>query len=53
MSDIPFYKTVMGHRFFEGHVPAFLRQLEKLVGNLERIALALEKPVTPPPESGE
>ncbi len=53
MSDIPFYKTVMGHRFFERDVPALLKQLDKLVGNLERIALALEKLVTPPPASGE
>lgn len=53
MSDTPFYKTVMGHRFFERDVPALLMQLEKLVGNLERIALALEKVVTPPPEGGK
>lgn len=47
MSEIPFYRTVMGHRFFERDVPSFLTQLEKLVGNLERIALALEKLAAP------
>lgn len=53
MNDTPFYKTVMGHRFFERDVPALLAHLEKLVRNLERIASALEKVVTPPPESGK
>ncbi len=55
MSEIPFFKTVMGHRFFEGDVPALLRQLEKLTANLERIANALEvlTNTIPPPPSEE
>lgn len=50
MSD--FYKTIMGHKFYEGTVPQIARELVKLNANLERIAVALEeasKRNQPPP----
>ena len=36
MSDIPFYRTQMGHRFFEHTVPELVRQLTRLNDILER-----------------
>jgi len=36
MDEIPFYKTIMGHRFYECDFP-------KMVEQLKRIADALEK----------
>jgi hypothetical protein len=35
MSD--FYRTVMGHRFYEGTMPALVEQLKRLNDNLEKI----------------
>jgi hypothetical protein len=43
MSDIPFYNTIMGRRFYERDVPALVEQLRALNANLDRIAKALER----------
>jgi len=43
MSDIPFHKTIMGHRFYERDVPAFIEQLRALNANLEKIAALFER----------
>jgi hypothetical protein len=36
MSDIPFHKTQMGHRFYEHTMPELVRQLARLNAILER-----------------
>lgn len=33
---IQFHETVMGHRFFEGQLPALIRALERIAGSLEK-----------------
>ena len=38
MSDIPFYRTQMGHRFYEATAPSLVRELARLNDNLERLA---------------
>ena len=30
MSDVPFYKTRMGHQFYDRTMPALVKQLERL-----------------------
>jgi hypothetical protein len=41
MSDVPFYRTQMGHRFYEATAPSLVRELARLNDNLERlVALA-------------
>lgn len=37
MSDIPFYRTQMGHRFYEATAPSIARELARLNDNLERL----------------
>lgn len=37
MSDIPFYRTQMGHRFYEATAPSLVRELARLNDNLERL----------------
>ena len=37
MSEIPFYKTKMGYRFYESTMPALVKQLERLNELLERL----------------
>jgi len=37
MSDVPFYRTQMGHRFFEHTAPELVRQLARLNDLLERM----------------
>ena len=53
MSDVPFYRTQMGHRFFQATVPGLVRELARLNDNLERLAKVLERdpraPEPPPP----
>jgi hypothetical protein len=49
VSDIPFFRTVMGHRFIEATVPALVTELQRLNRNLERLVAAIEK--SPAPES--
>jgi hypothetical protein len=38
MTDVPFYLTRMGARFYEHTLPELVRQLERLNQNLERLA---------------
>ena len=42
MSDVPFFRTVRGNRFFSAQVPNALAVAERIAGALERIAAALE-----------
>ncbi len=37
MSDVPFYRTQMGHRFYEATAPSLVRELARLNDNLERL----------------
>ena len=37
MLETPFYKTRMGHRFYEHTMPALVKQLERLNDNLDRL----------------
>ncbi len=39
---IEFYRTQMGHRFFDQTVPEFVAQLKRIADLLERIAKRLE-----------
>lgn len=43
MSDIPFFRTQMGQRFYEATMPTLVRELAKLNGNLERLLVVLER----------
>ena len=38
MSETPFFKTRMGHQFYERTMPALVKQLERLNELLERLA---------------
>ena len=42
MTDIPFYATRMGARFYEHTVPELSRQISRLNDNLERLIEAAE-----------
>jgi len=46
MSDIPFYRTQMGHRFYEATVPSLVRELARLNDNLERLLAVVEREPT-------
>lgn len=37
-----FYRTNMGHRFFEGTMPALVSEIKTLNANLERLLKVLE-----------
>lgn len=37
MSDVPFFKTQMGHKFYEHTMPELVRQLTRLNAVLERM----------------
>ncbi len=37
MSDVPFFKTIMGHKFFEHTMPELVRQLTRLNTLLEQM----------------
>ena len=37
MSETPFFKTRMGHQFYDQTMPALVRQLERLNEQLERL----------------
>ena len=37
MSDTPFFRTQMGHRFFEHTMPELVRQITRLNDLLERV----------------
>lgn len=45
MSD--FYRTPMGHRFFEGTMPALVVELKRLNDNLEQLIARLPPPPNP------
>ena len=47
MSDIPFFRTQMGHRFYEATMPTMVRELAKLNENLERLLVVLERKAEP------
>jgi hypothetical protein len=42
MSDTPFFRTVMGSRFFSHSVPEAIATMGRIANALERIAAALE-----------
>ena len=42
MSEIQFFQTVMGNRFFSAQVPNALAVAERIANALERIAAALD-----------
>ena len=45
-----FFRTQMGHRFFESTLPALVRELARLNDNLERLSKVLERdPRSPEP----
>ena len=50
MSDVPFYRTQMGHRFYESTAPSLVRELARLNDNLERLLELVERE-TPQVES--
>jgi len=45
MSDIPFYRTQMGHRFYEATAPSIARELARLNDNLERLLAAVKRSI--------
>jgi len=51
MSDIPFYRTQMGHRFYESTVPSLVHELARLNENLERLLQVVDReaPRSEPP----
>ncbi len=51
MSDIPFFRTQMGHRFYEHTMPELVRQLTRLNEILER--QSEERTAQPPPAAPE
>ena len=44
MSEIPFFRTQMGHRFYESTAPSLVGELARLNQNLERLLTAVEAP---------
>ena len=43
MSETPFFKTRMGHRFYESTMPALVEELQRINENLERLATLLDR----------
>jgi uncharacterized small protein (DUF1192 family) len=43
MSDVPFYRTQMGHRFYEHTVPELSRNIARLADLLERLIAVRER----------
>jgi hypothetical protein len=43
MSDVPFYRTQMGHRFYEHTVPELVRQIGRVADLLEQLTAAAAK----------
>jgi hypothetical protein len=43
MSDVPFYRTQMGHRFYDHTVPELARNLARIADLLERLVVVLER----------
>lgn len=42
MSDVPFHRTPIGHRFYDVTVPALVREVGRHNDNLERFCAVLE-----------
>ncbi len=51
MSETPFYKTRMGHRFYEHTMPELVRVLERIGTALEKLSDQEKKPGASPVES--
>lgn len=47
MSGPSFFQTYMGQRFYEGTMPALVRQLARLNDNLERLVAVAEQHAGP------
>ena len=45
MSDGSFYRTQMGHRFYEATMPSLVRELARLNENLERLLAVVDPDV--------
>ena len=43
MSDVPFHRTQMGHRFYDHTVPELARNLARVADLLERLVVTLER----------
>ena len=50
MSD--FFRTQMGHRFYESTMPSLVRELARLNANLERLLAVVERDAAKP-DDGE
>jgi len=55
VSDVPFYRTHMGHRFYEHTVPDLARNVGRVADLLERLVAVLERFAPPEraPDAGE
>ena len=42
MNDIPFYRTTMGHRYYEHTLPQFARNVGRVADLLERFVSQVE-----------
>ncbi|MCP3167391.1 hypothetical protein FJV41_48860 [Myxococcus llanfairpwllgwyngyllgogerychwyrndrobwllllantysiliogogogochensis] len=51
MSAPSFFQTHMGQRFYEGTMPALVRELKRLNDNIERLVAAAERFAGQPPAS--
>lgn len=51
MAGLEFFQTVMGHHFYEGTMPALVKQLERLNTNLE--ALLAQGKASPPDKNAK
>ena len=47
-----FFRTQMGHRFYESTMPSLVRELARLNANLERLLAVVERE-TEKPDEGE
>ena len=52
MSDIEFWRTGIGRRYYESTMPGLVRELTRLNGTLERIVALLQAPGSAPAPSG-
>lgn len=43
-----FFRTQMGHRFYESTMPSLVRELARLNDNLERLLAVVEREATKP-----
>ena len=53
MSDIPFYQTRMGAKFFEADIPKLIDTLERLTEAVEKLVDANEDGNEPKQEDGQ